>query len=576
MSTTTQNIFYSYNGPKGIEPSKDILEQYKDKGLIFDEKNRIIYANALPYGNVDIEWTTLSDSEYNNSGTSIKIGEHKFDITDKELLQVDANGVHIVEELINKNVTLNFVNGKAITGYEDNRFKHISFVDDTILNGALVITKDGLFIHDGSNYELFEGVVLSIPGYNDVNLNGELELSKQNRKIYTNYGVLDKLDIDTSTVEGRALQTIIDNYDGYLMWVPAAYWWICSNFSAVCEEVEQKTGKSLGIDYYTYTLSAPIIYVDDLVIDVPSDIQETWDMYMDMIRLIEGPQRKISLNNINNNLGYIYDSDNFSDEDFDYIEVCDLSYNNFNELFNPIWGQETINKIGMNFFYFIAYTIYGYYNPTIMKFTNEVEGKTYCFNGIGVTSRDEKMGPAANFYVEDENLINILDKYFLISNETLDMFIEEAQDSTGGTPFDDMEIVKYIVEDDVIKLTGNINSKPSYEELKQIKTNKPLLNFDKHSMMNSICINCKDSNINDINNIEDITLIYLTKDVTGSKYDNRNVIVQINDVWDTINLFGEEFYQDNGLTNGDNISIVLLDNEHYQNRMTEFLYSQMG
>lgn len=43
------DIFYSYKGKDNIKPSEDILLAYKDKGLIFDENNRTIYANGLEY-----------------------------------------------------------------------------------------------------------------------------------------------------------------------------------------------------------------------------------------------------------------------------------------------------------------------------------------------------------------------------------------------------------------------------------------------------------------------------------------------------------------------------------------------
>lgn len=42
-------IFWSYRNTKGAAPSESIINLYKDKGLLFDEANKVIYANGLPY-----------------------------------------------------------------------------------------------------------------------------------------------------------------------------------------------------------------------------------------------------------------------------------------------------------------------------------------------------------------------------------------------------------------------------------------------------------------------------------------------------------------------------------------------
>lgn len=42
-------IFWSYRNTKGTAPSATLINTYKDKGIIFDEANKVIYANGLPY-----------------------------------------------------------------------------------------------------------------------------------------------------------------------------------------------------------------------------------------------------------------------------------------------------------------------------------------------------------------------------------------------------------------------------------------------------------------------------------------------------------------------------------------------
>lgn len=52
-------LFYTYNGKNGEAPSQEILDTYR--GIIFDEQNRVIYANKKPYGGGVIDYDDLKN-----------------------------------------------------------------------------------------------------------------------------------------------------------------------------------------------------------------------------------------------------------------------------------------------------------------------------------------------------------------------------------------------------------------------------------------------------------------------------------------------------------------------------------
>lgn len=75
MVNEIRKFFYTYKGPNGEAPSEEILNTYR--GFVFDETNRVMYANKIPYtakstgGNIDLS-DYVKNSELTNKLTNLK------------------------------------------------------------------------------------------------------------------------------------------------------------------------------------------------------------------------------------------------------------------------------------------------------------------------------------------------------------------------------------------------------------------------------------------------------------------------------------------------------------------------
>ena len=273
-------------------------------------------------------WITLARNENAMSPWTILLdGTLKFFVTGQENIQLDANGRNVVLDwLESKPTILTFENGKAITGYENTRFRTYKFEDDSVLTGALVLTPEGLYIHDGSNFENFTGVVISTPTQ-DFTLTGLTTVSVEiiRGSLFTSNGtVLDHINWDLSTPEGRAMQLIAQNYDGPLVFTTPSYmmtyWWICINFPEVVARTEKILGYSLNINP-SYMFALPRMWKEWLIVkEWPKEVYEDLDATLEELTYFGRGFILIDLTNIENAE---------SEESLQYIQVGDITYEDY-------------------------------------------------------------------------------------------------------------------------------------------------------------------------------------------------------------------------------------------------------
>lgn len=167
------DIFYSYRGKNNIKPSEDILLTYKDKGLIFDENNRTIYANGLEYcagstsssGGTNYDDTQLKkwiSETYIAKGTSadklLQDDGNTRDVYDSENLENSGVGTQIPTVRSIKNALANYVKSNDLN----------SLVSSEDLTGILTNLKSEILGGAGEDYDTLKEIEEWIEEHQDL------------------------------------------------------------------------------------------------------------------------------------------------------------------------------------------------------------------------------------------------------------------------------------------------------------------------------------------------------------------------------------------------------------------------
>ena len=174
------DIFYSYRGKDNIKPSEDIILAYKDKGLIFDENNKTIYANGVEYcanstntggsGNTGEGSSNYDDTElkkwvsetYIAKGTDanklIQNDGNSRDVYDSENLENSGVGTQIPTVRSIKNALANYAKSNDLN----------SLVSSEDLTGILTNLKSEILGGAGEDYDTLKEIEEWIEEHQDL------------------------------------------------------------------------------------------------------------------------------------------------------------------------------------------------------------------------------------------------------------------------------------------------------------------------------------------------------------------------------------------------------------------------